>query len=78
MYHIFTVVLSTKQLLGLIVLAVLSFFWKGVALWAAARRGDKSIFVVLLIVNSAGILELIYLYVLTRRNRAKNLSDLTK
>jgi len=44
--------------LALIVLLV----WKGLALWRAAKRGDKIWFVVFLIVNTVGILEIIYLF----------------
>ena len=35
---------------------------KSYALWHAARRDDKGWFIALLIVNTLGILELIYLY----------------
>ena len=39
-----------------------SVFWKGLALWHAARRGQYWWFVALLIINTAGILEIIYLF----------------
>ncbi len=38
-----------------------SIFWMGLALWHAARRGDKVWFVVFLLVHTVGILEIIYL-----------------
>lgn len=47
----------------LILLLIWSFLWKGMALWKAARRGDKGWFIVLLVVNTAGILEILYIYV---------------
>jgi len=50
-------------LLAIIILWVL--YWKGRALWVAGRRGDKKWFIVLLIVNTLGLLEMIY--VLTRK-----------
>jgi len=47
----------------LIILAVLwSVVWKGLALWHAARRGQYWWFVILLVVNTLGILEIIYLF----------------
>lgn len=47
----------------LIVVVVLwSIFWKGLALWHSARRAQHWWFVVLLVVNTAGILEIIYLF----------------
>lgn len=42
--------------------------WKGLALWKAARQGSKVWFVVLLIVNTIGILEILYIYVFSRKS----------
>ena len=47
--------------LGL-VLALLVVALKGYALWHAARRSETWWFIALLIINTMGILELIYLY----------------
>lgn len=41
--------------------------WKGVALWKAARNLDKVWFVVLLLVNTLGVLEILYIYIFSRR-----------
>lgn len=41
--------------------------WKGVALWRAANRGQKKWFVVLLVVNTFAILEIIYIFIFSRR-----------
>ena len=46
----------------LVLLAIWSLAWKGLALWRAARNGHRGWFVLLLIVNTVGILEIIYLY----------------
>lgn len=43
-------------------LIIWSFFWKGLALWHAAQRGKHWWFVVFLLVNTAGILEIFYLF----------------
>lgn len=51
-------------------LAVWSLIWKGLALWRAARRTDKGWFVVLLLVNTLGILDIIYLYVITKNRKS--------
>ena len=51
----------------LIALLILwSFVWKGLALWRAARLGHTGWFVALLIINTAGILEILYLYVFSK------------
>ena len=54
----------------LLVVVVWSVFWKGLALWKAAREGSKPWFVVLLLVNTVGILEILYLYVFSKKKDA--------
>jgi hypothetical protein len=44
-----------------------SLAWKGWALWKAAKRDDKWWFIFLLAVNTLGILEIIYIYVFSKR-----------
>lgn len=39
-----------------------SLLWKGIALWKAAKLGQRNWFIVILIVNTVGILELVYLF----------------
>ena len=46
----------------LVPLVVWSLIWKGLALWRAARRGESAWYVILLIVNTVGILEIIYYF----------------
>jgi hypothetical protein len=52
-----------QWILGTVLLPVVlwSLFWKGMALYRAARNGQKWWFVILLIVNTVGILEIVYL-----------------
>lgn len=45
----------------LIVLVAWELVWKGLALWRSARNDQPAWFIVLLIVNSVGILPIIYL-----------------
>jgi hypothetical protein len=45
------------------VLLVWTIVWKGLAMWRAARRGDKVWYIVFLVVNLLGIPEIIYLVV---------------
>lgn len=46
-----------------------SAVWKGMALWRAARNGNSVWFIVMLIVNTAGILEIIYFFGFSRRGQ---------
>jgi methionyl-tRNA synthetase len=43
-----------------------SILWKGLALWHAARRGEHWWFVALLVINTFGILEIIYLFFIAK------------
>jgi hypothetical protein len=43
--------------------------WKGIALWKAARRGEKVWFIIILILNTLGILEIIYIFLVSRKPR---------
>lgn len=45
-------------------------FWKGMALWKAARQGHKNWFIALLILSTVGILEIIYLAVFTKKEES--------
>jgi hypothetical protein len=51
----------------LIPLMIWSIFWKGWALWRAAKNDSKPWFVALLIVNTLGILEILYIFVFGKK-----------
>jgi len=59
-----------------------SLVWKGIALWKAARKGDKFWFVFLLLVNTVGIFEILYIYIFSEGRGLvaadKDLEDLKK
>jgi len=46
----------------LILIIVWSLAWKGLALWKAARRDQPLWYIALLLVNTIGILEMIYIF----------------
>ncbi len=52
-------------------LTIWSLIWKGIALWKAARLKDKWWYIALLVVNTAGILEIIYIYFFSKRKGLK-------
>lgn len=41
-------------------------FWKGLALWKAAGRKQLAWFIILLLVNTLGLLEIAYIFYLNR------------
>lgn len=60
--------------LGIFLLPIIlwSLFWKGWALWKAARSGDSAWFIVLLAVNTVGILEIIYVFLVAKDSKKKS------
>lgn len=52
----------------ILVLIIWSTIWKGFALWRAAREHNKGWFIAILILNTIGILEILYLFVFSKKN----------
>lgn len=52
----------------ILVVALWTIVWKGMALWKAAQEKNKVWFVVLLLVNTVGILDILYLYVFSKKS----------
>lgn len=48
-------------------LLIWAFFWKGWALWRAARLSQVVWYIALLVINTAGIFEIIYLIATNKR-----------
>ncbi|HVW71535.1 MAG TPA: DUF5652 family protein [Candidatus Paceibacterota bacterium] len=57
----FMALFGTGFALFLLVIVLWEIFWKGLSLWHAARSGQWVWFIVFLIVNTGGILEIVYL-----------------
>jgi len=49
------------------VLAVWSLIWKGIALWKAAQNGSKPWYIIMLVVNTVGILEIVYIFFFSKK-----------
>jgi len=59
-----SVVLNSTQVTLIGLLVIWELVWKGLALWRAGRNNQKVWFVLLLIVNSLGVLDIVYLFFL--------------
>jgi hypothetical protein len=55
--------MDTPFLLLLVILVLWETVWKGIALWKAARESQRYWFVAMFILNTAGILPLLYIFV---------------
>ena len=51
----------------IIVAVVWSSVWKALALWKAGRQNQKGWFVALFVINTLGILEILYLFVFGKK-----------
>ncbi|MBT4121292.1 MAG: hypothetical protein HOA57_02140 [Candidatus Magasanikbacteria bacterium] len=75
---------DTLRSLGWLVFAVLpllmvwSLIWKGWALWRAAQNNSKPWFVVLLLVNTLGILEILYIFVFGKEEKQNMSGEMPK
>ena len=60
----FTAILSRPEVYVLFL--VWSLVWKGIALWKSATKSHLVWFIILLLVNTLGILEILYIFYLNR------------
>ncbi len=71
--------LSDAQLIGIMnnptavtllaILAVWALIWKGIALWKAARNSHKAWYIALLVVNTVGLLEIVYIFFFSKKGK---------
>ncbi|MFO0882071.1 MAG: DUF5652 family protein [Candidatus Saccharimonadales bacterium] len=60
--------LTTSQALIFTIAIIWSLGWKGWALWRAARNEAKVWYIVLLLVNTLGLLEILYIFVFSKHS----------
>lgn len=56
-------------MLFLMLIIAWSGIWKALALWKASRLGSKAWFVTLFILNTAGVLEILYIFVFSKMTK---------
>ncbi len=59
----------------ILIIIIWSLIWKGLSLYKAARREEKWWFVALLVINTLGFLEILYLFVFSRNRKIKQTED---
>lgn len=62
-------VMDAATVILIIIAAAWSVVWKAIALWMAARRKQMAWFIIMVIINTAGILEIIYIFAVARRRQ---------
>lgn len=58
-------ILENQWILWLLIVWILP--WKAVALWKSARNGHKVWFLLLLVLNTLAILEILYIFIFSRK-----------
>ena len=58
---------SGLPLLIIVLVAVWTLFWKSYAVWTAAKKNHKIWFIAVLVFNTFGILEIIYLFAVAKK-----------
>lgn len=48
--------------------------WKGWALWKASKKDEKAWFVILLLINTAGLLPLAYIFIFSKEKSQNNVA----
>jgi hypothetical protein len=51
---------------ALVIVTIWTVIWKGLALWRAARLDSKVWFVLILLINTLGFLEILYIFLFSR------------
>ncbi len=51
-----------------IVLSIWTLFWKGYSLWTASKNNQWKWFIALLLLNTVGILDIIYIFHVAKKN----------
>ena len=64
--------LGTNTVLVAVLISLWTLPWKGWALWLAARRSEKWWFIALLLINTLAILEIIYIFVVAKRDDGRD------
>lgn len=54
-----------------VVLMIWSLVWKGFALWRSAELRQKWWFIAFLVINTAGILEIIYIFLIAKKYKVE-------
>jgi hypothetical protein len=60
------------------IILVWTLVWKGLALWKSARRKSPIWFIIFLVVNTVGILEILYIFVFSKMSLGKSKSSKPK
>lgn len=59
-------------------LIIWSLVWKAIALWKSARKDHKIWFIVMIVLNTVGILPILYIFLFSKMKRKKKVKAKSK
>jgi flagellar basal body-associated protein FliL len=59
--------MEKNWLIFVIIAALWTIPWKGIALWKSAKNGQKSWFIMLFLINTLAVLEIIYIFFFSQK-----------
>lgn len=62
---------TTGGIFAFLLLIVWSIIWKGIALWKAGNNKHLAWFIVMFLLNTAGILEILYIFIFSKKAQEK-------
>ncbi|OGI16230.1 MAG: hypothetical protein A2Z52_02745 [Candidatus Moranbacteria bacterium RBG_19FT_COMBO_42_6] len=62
-----TELVANNLILIMVLSALWTLPWKGIALWRAARNGDQGWFIVILIINTLAVIEILYIFFFSKK-----------
>ena len=60
--------ISSNQLVLTIILLIWTIPWKIYSLWIASKRNDRAWFIAIVILNTVGLLEIIYIFFVAKKS----------
>ncbi len=70
----FSGIAPTTVLIIFTVVFIWDLVWKGLGMWMASKKNSPTWFIVMLVINSIGILPILYIYVFSEMGK-KNLKN---
>ena len=61
---------NPKAQLVFLLLSIWVLIWKGIALWRSAHNNQRNWFIALLVINTFGILEIVYIFYFSSLRRS--------
>ncbi len=66
------IIIESQWVLVIVIIGLWTLPWKGIALWKSAKQSQKWWFIALLIINTVGLLEILYIFIFSKKKELKS------